>query len=263
MSIKPPYEELEQRVKELEQKYLQESEVKYRTIFENIQDIYFETSVDGVLLEVSPSVERLFGYQREGFIGTPLHEIYVNPSDRYVVIEELLKHGKLNDHEISLKDANGIETYCLVTAALVRGEHDEPLKIVGSLRNITERKRAENALRESEAQKLAILEASIDRIRYVDKDMRIIWANTAAVLGLDMDAEDLKGRRCYEVLIGRDTPCAGCPTVKAMETGKIQRSVMHQIKMNGIEGESYWDAYCVPIRDGAGDILSYLQVSGT
>jgi PAS domain S-box-containing protein len=261
MSIKPPYEELEQRVKELERKYLQESEVKYRTIFENIQDIYFETSVDGVLLEVSPSVERLFGYRREGFIGTPLHDIYVNPSDRYVVVEELLKHGKLNDHEILLKDANGVETYCLVTAALVRGEHKEPVKIVGSLRDITERKSAENALRESESQKLAILEASIDRIRYVDKDMKIIWANTASVLGLDMAAEDLKGRRCYDVLIGRDTPCAGCPTVKAMETGKIQRSVMHQPKMKGIEGESYWDAYCVPIKDGAGDILSYLQVS--
>jgi PAS domain S-box-containing protein len=261
MSFKPSYEELEQRIKELEEKYLQESEVKYRTIFENIQDIYFETSVDGVLLEVSPSVERLFGYQREGFIGTSLHDIYANPSDRYVVIEELLKHGKLNDHEIFLKDANGFTKYCLVTAALVRGEHNEPVKIVGSLRNITDRKRAENALRESEAQKLAILEASIDRIRYVDKDMRVIWANTAAASGLNISVEDLKGRRCYEVLIGRDTPCEGCPTAKAMETGEVQRTVMYQPKMNGIEGESYWDAYCVPIKDSAGEILSYLQVS--
>jgi PAS domain S-box-containing protein len=245
----------------LAERKLSESEAKYRAIFENIQDIYFETSLDGLMLEVSPSIEHLFGYQRERFIGTSLHDIYVNPSDREKVIEELLKRGKINDYEILLKDADGGKTHCLTTAALVRDERKNPVKIVGSLRNITDRKRMENALRESEAQKIAILEASIDRIRYVDKKMKVIWANKAAVAGLDMTLEDLKGRRCYKVLIGRDTPCEGCPTAKAIETGRLQRNIMHQPKMNGIEGESYWDAYSVPIKDSAGEILSYLQVS--
>ena len=47
---------------------LRESEARYRRIFESFRDIYFRTDVEGVLTEVSPSVER-WGYNREGLIG--------------------------------------------------------------------------------------------------------------------------------------------------------------------------------------------------
>ena len=56
-----------------------------------------------------------------------------------------------------------------------------------------ERKRAEEALRQSEDQKKAILDASIDRIRLVDKDMRIIWANKTTTRELNVAPEDLAG----------------------------------------------------------------------
>ena len=238
-----------------------EGEAKYRNIFENIQDIYYEASLDGIILEASPSVEKVSGYRRDQVIGTSLYDMYADPTDRNKIIRELLKKGKVNDYEILLKDANGAKTYCSTTAALVRDENNNPQKIIGSLRNITNRKRMERALRESEAQKIAILEASIDRIRYVDKDMRILLANKAAASGLEMEAEALRGRRCYEIFIGRDAPCEGCPTVKAMETGRIERAVMHQPRLKGVGGESYWDAYCVPMKNGADDVVSYLQVS--
>jgi PAS domain S-box-containing protein len=187
--------------------------------------------------------------------------MYVHPADRDEVFKELLRKGKVNDYEVFLKDANGAKVYCSITATLLRDNQNNPQKIVGSLRNITERKRMERALRESEAQKMAILDASIDSIRYVDKDLKVLWANKAAAAGLEMSAEDLKGRGCYEVFIGRNTPCEGCPTVQAIETGQIQRAVMHQPQMKGMGGGSYWDAYCVPIRNSAGEVLSYLEVS--
>jgi len=270
MAAKPSYEELEQRVKELEEvtagyqqaeDALRESVVKYRHIFENIQDIYYEASLDGMILEVSPSVEKVSGYRREQVLGTSLYEMYVHPADRDEVFKELLRKGKVDDYEVFLKDANGAKVYCSITATLLRDNQNNPQKIVGSLRNITERKRMERALRESEAQKMAILDASIDSIRYVDKDLKVLWANKAAAAGLEMSAEDLKGRGCYEVFIGRNTPCEGCPTVQAIETGQIQRAVMHQPQMKGMGGGSYWDAYCVPIRNSAGEVLSYLEVS--
>lgn len=256
MPAKPSYEELEQKIKELE------NDVKYRYIFENIQDIYYEASPDGKILEVSPSVEKLSGYRREGVIGKSLYELYVNPAERDEVFKELLRTGEVNDYEVLLRDVNGEKACCAVTARLIRDKSGNPEKIIGSLRNITKRKRMESVLRESEAQMTAILEASIDRIRYVDKDMKVLWANKAAASGLEkMSAEELKGRTCYEVFIGRHTPCEGCPTVKAMETGQIQRAVMRQARVKGIDGESYWDAYCVPIRNNAGEVQSYLQVS--
>ncbi|MBP1739112.1 MAG: multi-sensor signal transduction histidine kinase, partial [Deltaproteobacteria bacterium] len=270
MAVKASYEELEQRIKELEklaatyqqaENALKESEVKYRHIFENIQDIYYEASLDGKILEASPSVENLSGYRREQVLGTSLNEMYAHPAEREAVLKELLRKGKINDYEVLLKDASGAEAYCSITATLLRDNQNNPQKIIGSLRNITERKRMESALRESEAQMIAILDASIDSIRYVDRDLKVLWANKAAALGIEMSAEELKGRRCYEVFIGRKSPCEGCPTVKAIETGQIQRAVMHHAQMKGVDGESYWDAYCVPIRNSAGEVLSYLEVS--
>jgi PAS domain-containing protein len=57
-----------------------------------------------------------------------------------------------------------------------------------------EGKKAEEALRESEFQKKAILEASVDRIRLVDTDMKIIWANKTTTREFNMVPEDLVGQ---------------------------------------------------------------------
>ena len=122
------------------------------------------------------------------------------------------------------------------------------------------RKKAEEALRESETQKRA-LDASVDRIRYVDKDMRIIWANKTTAMELDMHPAELVGRACFELFLGRKNPCEGCPTVRAGETGQIERAVMHKSKAKGIEQESYWDNYSVPLKNKAGDIEGFIQIA--
>jgi len=122
------------------------------------------------------------------------------------------------------------------------------------------RKRAEEALRASEAQKRAILDASLDRIRYVDKEMRIIWGNKTTVSLHGMSQEDLVGRTCYEVLVGRDTPCEGCATVKALKTGEIESAVMYHPKIRGVKGETYWETYCVPLKNDGGETEGFIQI---
>jgi signal transduction histidine kinase/ActR/RegA family two-component response regulator len=126
---------------------------------------------------------------------------------------------------------------------------------------IIERQEAEEALRRSEAQKEAILDASIDRIRLVDKDLRIIWANETTTRELDIPPEDIVGQVCYEILFERDAPCPGCPGIKAFESGEIEHAVIRQPKARGIQGETYWEDYAVPIKNELGDIVSILQVT--
>ena len=397
MTSRPSYEELEQRVRELEkeavgrtkaEEALRESEEKYRSLFENVQDVYYEVTLDGIILEISPSIEEASRYKREEVIGKSLYDIYADPKKRDEFVKEILRDRKIIDYEILLKDKDGSQHYCSIAAKLVSDKDGIPTKIIGSMRNITERKRmeealkeseeryrtlvestsdavlmldverklascnqafldlfgygreevegksiriihrsdesfhtmgkciypvikkvgtcrvewefmrkdatifpvetvtsaikspegsvtgyvaiirditdrkkAEDALRESEAQKRAILDASIDRIRYVDKDMRIIWANKTTALGLDMSPEDLVGRVCFELFLGRDIPCEGCPTTRALETGQIERAVIHQPSVNGIEKESYWDNYSVPVKNEEGDIEGFIQIA--
>jgi PAS domain S-box-containing protein len=240
---------------------LRKSEEQYRNIFKNIQDVYYEVTLDGIILEASPSIKDISLYKREEIIGKSLSDIYVDPKNRDEFLKELLKNGKVTDYEVLLIDKDGSQTYCSITAKLVGDKHGNPVKIIGSLRNISERKRMEESLRQSESQKGAILDASIDRIRYIDKDMKIIWANQTTARELNIPPEDLVGHTCYEIFVGRDTPCNGCPTVIARDTGKIERAIMYQPEVKGMKGESYWDTYCVPIKNGAGDIESFIQVA--
>ncbi|MBW2450566.1 MAG: PAS domain S-box protein [Deltaproteobacteria bacterium] len=256
-------EKLEQEIEDRKciEKALRENEEKYRRIFKNIQDVYYEVTLDGKILEISPSVEEISGYKRKKLIEKSVYDLYVDPKKRDEFVKTLLKNGKVTDYEILLKDKNNDQRFCSLNAKLVNDKHGKPAKIIGSLHDITRRKQMEKALRESEAQKTALLDASIDRIRYVNTDMKIIWANKATVDASDITPEDLVGNTCYQLFVGRDTPCMGCPTVTAIETGKMERAIVHQPKLNGIEGDSYWDNYCVPLKNDIGEIEGFIQIA--
>jgi PAS domain-containing protein len=65
---------------------------------------------------------------------------------------------------------------------------------------------ARGALRASERQKSAILQAINDHVVYHDADMRVVWANQAAADGAGLPVEELVGRTCYELWHGRILP---------------------------------------------------------
>jgi len=120
------------------------SEEKYRQIFENIQDVYYESAIDGTILEISPSVEQISRYTRQELIGKSLLEIYTRPQDRDAFLREVLAHGKTRDFEVGLTDKDGSPHICSVTSLLIRDGQGNPVKLIGSFRDISERKRAED-----------------------------------------------------------------------------------------------------------------------
>jgi PAS domain S-box-containing protein len=122
------------------------SQQRYRGIFENIQDVYYETSLDGVILEVSPSIERISPYKRADLLGMTVDQFYLSPRDREEMIRRLLKDKKISDYEILLKLGGGEPACVSLNSVLITDEQDLPLKIVGSMRDITARKRAEAEL---------------------------------------------------------------------------------------------------------------------
>jgi two-component system cell cycle sensor histidine kinase/response regulator CckA len=126
---------------------MQTSEEKYRRIFENIQDVYWESSISGTILEISPSIEKVSGYTREELIGTSLDRIYVDPGDREGALSRILESGKLVDHEVKLRNKDGGIEYCSITATVKYDASGKPDKCIGSLRVITDRKKADLELR--------------------------------------------------------------------------------------------------------------------
>jgi len=127
---------------------IRDSHEKYIGIFENIQDVYYETALDGTILEISPSIEKIIGFKRSDLIGTDVNRYYSDPDSRKVFIDTLLSQGRVSDYEILLKDSRGEPVYYSLNSFLKTDEQGKPEKIIGSMRDITARRAAEAELRE-------------------------------------------------------------------------------------------------------------------
>lgn len=143
---------------------------------------------------------------------------------------------------------------------------DENGKIIGTVgcgRNVTDereienkRKQVEDALRESEKKMCTILDSMPDVVLQLDTDMIILWANKAT---LKMKPDAI-GKLCYYALHGRKQLCPGCPIVKALKTGKIEKGIVHFDSVEGV-GESYWDDIGVPIKDANKEVISIVKIA--
>jgi PAS domain S-box-containing protein len=127
---------------------LRESEKKYRRIFENVQDLYYETTIGGTILEVSPSIEILSKgqYHPVDLIGKSMNEFYPDPQERANLISKLNERGSVTDFEITLRNRDGSFVPCSISSKIYFDAQGHPEKILGSTRDMTERKKFEEEL---------------------------------------------------------------------------------------------------------------------
>lgn len=192
------------------ERILQEGEDKYRRIFENIQDVYYEVAMDGTFLEISPSVESLFGYSREDLLGTSIASLYADPEKRRVFLRDILETGRVHDYEIGFKHRQGSLLHIAINTRLIPGRDGAPHRIVGSMRDITSRKRTEDALRNSEERYRTLIEnipIAIDRTT-PPPNGRILMANPAFLRMFGIASEEEVKRidpaEFYFTAAGRD-----------------------------------------------------------
>jgi PAS domain S-box-containing protein len=135
--------------KEAENK-IREKEEKYRNIFESMYDAYVEVEVStNRILEISPSIERISGYTRDELLGQSILPLYARPHERKELISALKEKERISDYEMTLQNKQGEEVICSYSVRLVYDEQHQPYKLVGTLRDITERKRSEQQLQEA------------------------------------------------------------------------------------------------------------------
>jgi PAS domain S-box-containing protein len=126
------------------------SEAKYRTLFEKVQDLYYQTDNQGVIVEISPSVEKFTGIKREDAIGKRVHEFYYDIDDRERLLGELKKTGRLIDYYLRIKTVDGGIIHTSANINLIFDKDGNIAGIEGSMRDNSARKKAELELRESQ-----------------------------------------------------------------------------------------------------------------
>lgn len=136
--------------------------------------------------------------------------------------------------------------------------HDERgtiVEMVGVNRDVTERKIVEKQLKASEEEKILILNAFEDLVVYYEEGPRIIWANVTALKDFGLNPGDIVGKFCFAVFEGRETPCPGCATVRAFESGKPEEA-----EITARDG-TIWHQRAYPIFDAEGKVFRVVTIS--
>lgn len=139
---------------------LRESEAKYRFMADNISDVVFIFDLNMKVSYISPSVKQLRGFDPEDFIGQPVSRSVTPASLEYAkkIIQEELeleRTGKVDLNrtkalELEMFNKDGTTIWSEVKASFLRDKNNAPVGLLGISRDITERRKAEEALRESE-----------------------------------------------------------------------------------------------------------------
>jgi len=167
---------------------LRASEQKYRLIFENLQDAYYEVTPAGTIIEISPSVESISQYRRNELLGANIWQLYADHNEREGLLKQLRRSGRVSDYEIHLRNKDGAIVPCAITAQLCLENAASP-RICGTIRNIARRKQAEEALRLA-----ATAFETHEGIIVTDKHARILRVNQAFCQITGYHAADVLGR---------------------------------------------------------------------
>jgi len=159
IAVVTTFEDITERTKA--DRALKDSEESFRRIFENIQDIYYEVDIDGIIKEISPSIRNITNQAPEDLIGKPIVNLYSSPSERDNMVKALKREDTITDYEVRMKGQDEEDIPCSVTAKLMLDENMLPSRIVGSMRNITRRKIAEDAQKHI-----------LEDLQYANKDLR-------------------------------------------------------------------------------------------
>jgi len=150
-------------------------------------------------------------------------------------------------------DREGKPAWFEIVAAPVAPEDGSPQAVMELGLPADARKRAEQALRESEARYRAlsqefhaILDAIPDTLVQLSPDLTVRWANRGAARGVGRGLEDLVGRRCHEVWHCRPAPCDACPVQACLRSGRTEELCVVT------PDDRAWDLRAAPVLDEAG-----------
>jgi PAS domain S-box-containing protein len=174
---------------------LKESEEKYRTILETIEEAYYEVDLAGNFTFVNEAAERLLGYSKAELFGMNNRQYTdgENAKILYKAFNTVYKTGRTTkgfDWEIISK--NGTRKYVEASVSLIKGQEGKPTGFRGIARDITERKLADEALRVSEEKYRLLVNNANDGI-FLAQEGFIKFANPKAVQLFEYNERDLAG----------------------------------------------------------------------
>ncbi|MBZ5695514.1 MAG: PAS domain S-box protein [Acidobacteriia bacterium] len=172
-----------------------ESEIRFAELFESLSEGILFVTPEGQLLDANPALVRMLGYeskkelQRHNF-----REMHDDPSTQDAIHRELTEKGFIHDREIVLRRKDGKRIYCLTSGFAIRDASGRPIRLQGTLVDVTERREMEKRLQEEQGFVRRLVENFPDLIAVLDREGRFIYVSG--------DVQNILGRSPKEYIGG-------------------------------------------------------------
>jgi hypothetical protein len=179
---------------------VRQSEKLYRSIIENIEDVYFRYDLNQRLVLVSPSGASLFGFSSVNqMLGLPLDAFWVNSDEKQQFVEMLRTEGKARDYRTTLKTKKGKIITAYLSASYISNSKGERIGVEGIIHDITQRAKAEKALEHEQFLMRNLMDNVIDQVYFKDKESKFIRVskNVAQRFGLK-NSDDISGKSDFD-----------------------------------------------------------------
>ncbi|HUA88394.1 MAG TPA: PAS domain S-box protein [Steroidobacteraceae bacterium] len=160
---------------------LRASEAKFRGLFESIAEGVYQSGRDGRLLSVNPAFVAMLGYRSaEELYALPAEALYWDPADRAEFARRVDSAGEIRDAEFLMRRRDGQQLVVLENARSLCDASGRHFGYEGTISNITERKRAEQAIFAEKERAQVTLESIGDAVISTDAEGRIEYINPVA-----------------------------------------------------------------------------------
>jgi diguanylate cyclase (GGDEF)-like protein/PAS domain S-box-containing protein len=238
------------------EKALQESELKYRTLFDESIDAVYVTSRDGKIVDANQAFLDTFGLTDTELPSVAVEETYANASDRLRFQRSIELMGSVKDYELKMRKKDGRIMDCLITATVRRSNAGEIFGYNGIIRDITERKRIEEAVIRAKKDWEQTFDTVPDMIAILDRDRRTTRVNKALADRLGIHPREAVGMHCWDWCFESGNPPENCPFDKMMADGKE-----HSVEMVESENGGHFLVTMTPLQDVHGEVIGCVHVA--
>ncbi len=241
---------------------LQKSEEKYRSLVKNVRLGIFRSKPGstGRFLEVNPAMEEITGYSRDELLSMNVSDLYVRPEEREAVLKEIAAAKGKVTKELNFRKKDGTEIVVSDTKFAARDNTGKVVYFDGIVEDITERKRAEEALRESEEKLRRVLDSSPNAITVTDLNGNIIECNQVTLDQHGYSSKDeVIGRSAFEFIAKKDHGRAMENLKKTLEEGSVRNIEYTLLTKDGREFPAELSASV--IKDASGNPISFVAIT--
>jgi len=227
---------------------LRHREARFRSLVQNSSDIIMVVGPDGTISYVSPSMARILGYRSEAVLGSNVFD-FVHPDDVGSVRQDFVSvaQGTMAPapRQLRIRNAEGAWVWIEGIATNLLADPDVAGLVINA-RDISDRKRAENALRQSEENWRSVTENSPDHIMLLDRDAKIEFINHTVP---DLDRDEVVGTPIYDYVPPEFRPDIEACFQRVLKTGRPDQ---YEVDYYTAEGEvQSFEARVGPVtRDG-------------